>query len=219
MRAESPLSGRLFQSHRWTRHFGARQIKRDGVQSFIHRIHQVPRRDVAACARRWLQELSFASIESEEVQALFVRGRAGQHRKEESVAARQHLWPAMADLTVVAIERRDLLTWTSRCRHFPQRGVIGWREVDRVIRSPASALPGRGIAQDLRGTAGDRDPFQFALGKKPNPPAVGRKERHAAAFGAGEAFRLETVQGTDVELSADALLERGIAIDELRPIR
>src|SRR5262249_58793480 len=87
---------------------------------------------------------------------------------------------------------------------------------DNARRSPRSPSGSRGRADVIRGAAAERHFLELAVGKEPDPFAVGRKDRPGGSLGARQRGSLELVEAAEEELSA-ALAAGGVDQAGSRP--
>ena len=76
------------------------------------------------------------------------------------------------------------------------------REDDGAVGTPARAATEHSVGQSERRAAAEQDllPLVLALGEEAQPEAVGGKERHMAAFSAGDRLGLLAVHRAQVDL-------------------
>ena len=82
----------------------------------------------------------------------------------------------------------------SRCHHAQQDPDAGWGEHDDVVVVPRATAASRRVRHSLRVAASQIDPFQLAVGKKPNRAAIRLPERIAGSLGARERLRRHLVE-------------------------
>ena len=110
--------------------------------------------------------------------------------------------PAMADLSLSAIERRHRGRGAACRGYFREARGVRRREVNLTVAAPrATARHECRVSDDLHGTAGHRNFLDLSLRKEAHPAAIRREERTDRSFRTRQHLRLGIVQRAHVELN------------------
>src|SRR2546425_13146494 len=99
----------------------------------------------------------------------------------------------MAHLVRSLVEMAHHFRWASIGGNPPDGARSPGSKEDAAVRGPGSTPRVRRLAQHIHRRRGKRDLLEVAVGEEPQPPAIRRKERAVAAFGADERGRREPI--------------------------
>ena len=182
----------------------AAELSRLGVeaprhQPIVDRVDQVAGLGVDRRAARAVQEAALAAVERRQVDPSFVDGAAGVGDVQEPAPVGQERGKAVGDLLLRVLDPGRRRRHAAAFGDHGEPAGHGRGEDDGPAAAPASSPRFDRVADRLDAPVGEGQLSQLPLGEEADPPAVGRPERVAGAFGVGEEARPDLVELLDPE--------------------